>query len=195
MATDAKLFHRHGRGSAGISARSIISICGAMFALGAALAQTPPQITRSVPTSISPSKPELAIQAGHADGIHTLIWSPDGKWLASAGFDRTVRVWDAESGVEFRTLATGSGLVNGIAFNPVKPWLVVASNALTLWDLTSGAQVRKLEDSGEIFSFDGVAFSPDGKRLAAGAPLGDIKLRRRQGSGLQSRWPAAGIRR
>ena len=46
---------------------------------------------------------------GHTDWVESVSWSPDGKQLASASHDKTVRVWDAATGV-----AVGEALQRGI---------------------------------------------------------------------------------
>src|SRR5262249_31649662 len=51
----------------------------------------------------------------HADLIHDLAFSPDGKILATTGYDRLIKLWDVATGKELRTLKDHSDAVYGIA--------------------------------------------------------------------------------
>ena len=55
---------------------------------------------------------------GHTDWVWSVAWSPDGKRLASAGDDQTVRVWDAANGHLFSTYTGHSHSVRAIAWSP-----------------------------------------------------------------------------
>src|SRR5438309_1181962 len=57
--------------------------------------------------------PQQAMRAGHKDAILDLAFSPDGRMLASTGYDRLIKLWDAATGTELRTLKDHSDAVYG----------------------------------------------------------------------------------
>ena len=89
-----------------------------------------------------------------------LAFSPDGKQLAAASgyLNQGVVVWDAAAGTKIRTLAGGSGRV---AYSPDGKFVATGGGKVELWNPTSGAPIRELDAT------DVLAFSPDGRMLAA----------------------------
>jgi WD40 repeat protein len=111
---------------------------------------------------------------GHSSIVTWLAYSPDGKRLASAAYDKTVRVWDVQTGTQLLTLSV-EGSVNRVAYSPDGKRLASPSwegnpkiATVSIWDGQTGNPLPALKGSiNEIF--EGIAFSPDGKRLAAGS--------------------------
>ena len=113
-------------------------------------------------------KPEPIIQTGHTAQIFDVRFSPDGAWLASAGSDQTVKIWERGTGRMLRSLYSDLGAIGEIAISPDRRWLAAAATAgpVTIWDVGSGATVRTI--GADLPWTEAVAFSPDGRLLATG---------------------------
>ena len=78
---------------------------------------------------------------GHTDPVYAIAWSPDGKTLATAGFDNTVRLWDAATRKEIKKYEGHSKLVLAVAVAPDGTRILSGSqdNTAKIWDYpTSG---------------------------------------------------------
>jgi WD40 repeat protein len=108
--------------------------------------------------------------------LFTVVFSPDGRYLASAGLGPVVRIWDAASGREVMTLAGHDANVRGLAFSPDSRRLATASDDRTVkvWDLETGMALISLLGHGDDVS--SVAFDRNGWRLMSGSGDETIKI-------------------
>lgn len=76
---------------------------------------------------------------GHKGAIGKIAWSPDGQTLASPSLDRTIRLWDVETGECLRTLR-GQDVVYCVAFDSLGCILASGGedNTIKLWEPDSG---------------------------------------------------------
>jgi len=113
---------------------------------------------------------------GHRDSLQAVRLSPDGKILATGGYDQKIKLWDVASGAELRTLDGHNGPVFDLAFRPDQKILASASGDRTikLWDVATGARLDTLNQP--LQEQYAVAFSPDGRRVAAGGVDNRIRV-------------------
>jgi WD40 repeat protein/serine/threonine protein kinase len=136
--------------------------------------------------AVRPTRARLLTLEGHAGKLWDLAYSPDGKWLATAGADRTARIWDAVSGAP-RTAVHHADRVITVAFSPDSRLLASGGPDPTVrvWDVIAGREVVALPAGAGTRR---VAFSPDGAllltvfeqdmvklwRMPDGAPAGEL---------------------
>jgi hypothetical protein len=127
--------------------------------------------------TISPNRtPPTRVPSAHQDIIQQLTFSPDGKLLATASYDRQIKLWDTTTFKEPRILKEHSDSVYGVAFSPNGKLVAsgAADRAVKVYDVASAKLLYTLgEPSDWVYA---VAFSPDGKHLAAGGADKSIRV-------------------
>ena len=113
-------------------------------------------------------KLETVIQKGHSAALKTVAISPDGKFLATGSRDKSVKLWDYQSGLEIRSLIGHDHTVNGLSFSPNGLYLASSSadGTARIWDVLTGKEVFISPKSSEYVT--SVSFSPDSKLIAFG---------------------------
>ncbi|UUZ51520.1 hypothetical protein LP420_20485 [Massilia sp. B-10] len=78
---------------------------------------------------------------GHSAAINDVVYSPDGKLMATASSDQSVRLWDSESGALLQTMDGHQGWVTSVRFSPNGKFLVSGGEDHTtrLWRVRDAA--------------------------------------------------------
>jgi WD40 repeat protein/serine/threonine protein kinase len=118
---------------------------------------------------------ELRSFKGHVASIVCIKFSPDGKQVASSGYDRTARVWDLATG-EVSVFRGHQGYVNNVAFSPDGQRLATASHDTSayMWDLNSKKRLFVMR--GHSRPIQGIEFSPNGEVVATSSGDGTINI-------------------
>src|ERR1051325_27064 len=97
--------------------RLLVLAAGALAVLSCCFGSVKFWCVSSQQVAASPPRARLVVSTGHSDVVKTIAFSPDGKLLASAGADNTVKLWDVASGKELRSLYGHSNEISAVAFS------------------------------------------------------------------------------
>jgi WD40 repeat protein len=154
------------------AARAVWALVVSWCATGAcAYAQTPASMA-----DMPLPRAAIARLNGGSNPFLCLAFSPDGKWLASGGYERTIHIWDPATGKEIRKWPGPEPNVTSIAFSPDCKLLATGGlhdPVVHLWEAATGHEFQALQ--GLPRGASSLVFSPSGKVLLAGGySTGDV---------------------
>jgi WD40 repeat protein len=112
---------------------------------------------------------------GHTDVIQTAIFSPDEKTIATASYDRSIRLWDSVTGEQKQQFVGHNGAIYSLAFSPDNKVLVsgCADQTVKVWDVVTGKRLDTMsQPTDEVLT---VAVAKDGSFVVSGSA--DNRLR------------------
>lgn len=112
----------------------------------------------------------------HSAAVHTVTVSPDGQNFASSSLDRTIKLWDLNTGKLLQTLEGHTSAVHTIIFSSDGQQIASSSHdgTIKLWNLNTGKALRTFTGhEGHVHS---IVLTPDERTLVSGSGDGTIKL-------------------
>ncbi|MGL5060670.1 MAG: WD40 repeat domain-containing protein, partial [Microcoleus sp.] len=111
----------------------------------------------------------LRTLVGHTLGVKAVAVAPDGKTAISGSYDKTLKIWDTETGTELRTLTGHSSPVTAMAIAADGKTAISGSydKTLKIWDTEIGTELRTL--IGHSSPVSAVAIAADGKTAISGS--------------------------
>lgn len=122
------------------------------------------------------SKQHISRMTGHQQLVNHVYFSPDGLWIASASFDKSVKLWNGVTGSFVAAFRGHVGPVYQISWSADSRLLLSGSKDSTLkvWDIRTQKLKQDLPGhADEVFAVD---WSPDGEKVASGGKDKVLKL-------------------
>ncbi len=115
-------------------------------------------------------------KTGKTNRTNRVVWSPDGRTLASCSYERAIRIFDVEQRRHRATLSGHTSDINGLAFTPDGSHLFSGSadSTLRVWDMESYQCVRVMQ--GYAVSLYDLDWSPDSTHLVSGGVDGVVTI-------------------
>lgn len=130
-----------------------------------------------VPTDLPPNVDRVLgiARMRHGDVVNLVVFAPDGKRLATASRDATVKLWDLGNGRELKTYRGSKDAVRGLAWSRDGRWIASsAGNEIHIWNPDDGKLKTSLK--GHEKPVSAVAFSPDATTVASGSDDFSVRL-------------------
>src|SRR5258708_40202657 len=109
----------------------------------------------------------MQMYSGHSSWISALVWSPNGQWIASAGGDSTVQIWEATTGEKHSVYQGHTAYTQAVAWSPDGHYIASGSDdgTVKIWNISTGRVAST--HSGHCNKVKAVTWSPDGRRIAS----------------------------
>ena len=114
------------------------------------------------------TKKPILRMTGHQQPINFIAYSPDGRYIATASFDNSVRLWNGQTGKFIKTLRGHVQSVYQLAWSADSRLLCSSSqdSTLKIWELRTNTM--KIELPGHADEVYAVDWGPDGKKVVSG---------------------------
>ncbi|QSJ16436.1 serine/threonine protein kinase [Nostoc sp. UHCC 0702] len=115
---------------------------------------------------------------GHSEAVSSVAIAPDGQTIASASHDRTIKLWNLQTGKLIRTIYGHSLPVLSVAISPDGQTLTSGSLDETIkqWNLSNGQQIRSIKADGYVAWNNAIAITSDNQIIATGSADKTVRL-------------------
>ena len=113
---------------------------------------------------------------GHSGYVYSVAYSPDGTKIISGSYDKTIKIWNTNTGQCLKTLEGHLYFVNSVAYSPDGTKIISGSGdgTIKIWNANTGKCLKTL--NGHKYSVESVAYSPDGRKIISGSRDKTIKI-------------------